>query len=127
VRTPECQFFASHYPQAHFYALIYEPAEGVVPVELCCQLDEMSGISVTNSATLDTWHDSPGNTTIRSANAPLGALFTSLLQRTSGQDRIPTSSETFVMDFQRAIARRLEWQERKQQALKAIADRKTAP
>lgn len=123
---PAHQLLASYFPQAHFYAIVYPPAEGIVPVELSCQIDEQSGLSVTNSATQETWHDSPGNTTVRLADAALGTLFSTLLQRTSGQDRLPTSSETFVADFQRALMRRQEWLKRKELALKTLAERKTA-
>ena len=126
ARDPKIQLLAAYFPQAHFYAMTYPPAGELVPVELCCQFDEMSGISVTNSESQPTWHESPGNTTVRMAQANLDLLFSALLERTAGQDRLPTSSETFVSDFQRALTRRVEWERRKELALKTLAERKAA-
>ncbi|HAM72011.1 MAG TPA: hypothetical protein DCM86_10245 [Verrucomicrobiales bacterium] len=124
--APRTEFAAYYFPQAHFYAILHPPGPKGTPFELCCQLDELSGISVTNSPDLETWHDSPGNVTHRLPDAPVGVVFTTLLQKISGHDRLPASVETFPGDFQRALARRVEWKQRQEAAQKVLAARKAA-
>jgi hypothetical protein len=126
TQEPRNELGALYFPQAHFYGLVHPPAGGRVEFELCCQLDDFAGVSVTNSAQLDTWHDSPGNLTHRFPDAPVGVVFSNLLQKTSGHDRLPASPDTFICDFERALTRKLEWRQRQEAALKVLAERKAS-
>lgn len=100
------EFVALFFPPAHFYAMLYRPqetveapVEGMPIMEMCCQLDREKGVSVTNSATLETWHDAPMGTQIRIPGAGLGQLLRTLLDKVSGLDREAATSDLFQEDF----------------------------
>lgn len=103
-----CELSAFFFPLAHFYALLHLPTANVVPVELCCQLDEIYGISVVNQAGVDAWHGPPDGTLIELLDAPVGVLFSTLLERGAGYDRDTASPEFFLRQFQAAQVRHFE-------------------
>lgn len=111
------ELIAFHFAPSHFYGVIHFPSPQEIPLELCCQLEELSGISVTNSSGLDTWHVEPQGSVVRIPNASVGDLFAALLERTAGQDREAASPEKFLKDFQSSQIRKFEELER--QAMKA--------
>lgn len=97
------EFVALYFPPAHFYAMVFRPetatAEAPPTLELCCQLDRDKGVSVTNSVTLETWHNTPSGTQIRIPGAGLGQLLRTLLDKVSGLDREAATSDLFQEDF----------------------------
>jgi hypothetical protein len=103
-----CELSAFFFPLAHFYALLHLPLTSAVPVELCCQLDDVYGISVVNQPGVEAWHVPPDGTVIELPDAPVGLLFTTLLERGAGYDRDTASPEFFLRQFQAAQVRHFE-------------------
>jgi hypothetical protein len=103
-----CEIAVFFYPLAHFYALLHVPSSTSVPLEICCQFDEVYGISVVNQPGLDAWHTPPAGNLIELPNAAVGLMVSTLLERGSGYDRDIASPEFFLGQFQAAQVRHFE-------------------
>lgn len=103
-----CELLAFYFPLAHVYALVRIPNGADLPVEMCCQFDDVFGVSVVNQTEIPTWHFPPDGTVIELPRAPLGQLFSKLLETGAGHDRETASPEFFLRQFQSSQVRRFE-------------------